>query len=784
MLTLNDGRSELWQWDTKRKLTVDAECSQVHFSNKVFGRSIDIDVIDGVATIPDILLQTDKELTAWAFVGTAENGYTKISKVFKVNKRNKPADYVFTPPEQTTIAEIMERIDDLEAIQDPDAIKNAVDDYLANNPIKVEETDPTIPDWAKQPNPPYVKIPDKLPNPYSITFTGAVNASYDGSSAVEIKIPDSGGNADQTEPMEDDIPKVFFGAALPQTKDDTIMPFRYISKTKDISGYCKTKAQGNSSMAFPKKNQTVKLYADAECIEKLKVDFKGWGKQNKFCFKANWIDLTHARNIVSARLWGDVVKSRQNYEEIPELLRTSPNQGAVNGFPVKVYAGGVYQGRYTLNIPKDAWMANMDDELDTHCILCGENYESGCFRAEAVIDGSDWTDEIHDTVPNSIKTRWNEAIRFVLNSTDEEFVAGIDNYFDVDSLIDYYIFGVLINNRDGFGKNQLYMTYDGQKWYATVYDMDCVFGTYFDALLEYDYPRTSFEDFLQDREGNLLYIRLEKLFTEQIKTRYMELKDGVLSLPNIINHFERFTDIAPPDLVEEDYAETTAGGAFTAIPLQTQSNIQQIRDYIINRYPYVESYILSLGVTGNLLYRLPEETTFDGVDDYIDTGVKLFDEPKDFTIICDATYEEGIDTYKGIYTAWQNDTGGEYQACGIFCTTVCLGNDGYGFTVANGTDLSGSTVAITCNTPGICKHALVVRAGKLSAVHYATTAGSVATATAPPEADVYYAHNHTLTIGCSVGWWQTRENFTSMTMHNFEIWDYAMTAEEFAEKLA
>ena len=106
MLTLNDGRSELWQWDTGRTLSVDADCSQVHFSNKVFGRSIDVDVVDGTAIIPDVLLQTDKDLNVWAFVGTAENGYTKISKTFNVNRRNKPADYVFTPVEQTTIAEI------------------------------------------------------------------------------------------------------------------------------------------------------------------------------------------------------------------------------------------------------------------------------------------------------------------------------------------------------------------------------------------------------------------------------------------------------------------------------------------------------------------------------------------------------------------------------------------------------------------------------------------------------------------------------------------------------
>ena len=112
-MLLDDGRSELWQWDTGRTLSVDADCSQVHFSNNVFGRSIDVDVVDGAAIIPDILLQTDKDLNVWAFVGTAENGYTKIRKTFKVNRRNKPADYVFTPTEQMTLQMIQLQIGDL-----------------------------------------------------------------------------------------------------------------------------------------------------------------------------------------------------------------------------------------------------------------------------------------------------------------------------------------------------------------------------------------------------------------------------------------------------------------------------------------------------------------------------------------------------------------------------------------------------------------------------------------------------------------------------------------------
>lgn len=183
MLTLQDGRTELWQWDTGRALTVDAECSQVHFSNKVFGRSIDVDVIEGLAAIPDILLQTDNELNVWAFVGTAENGYTKISKTFKVNRRNKPADYVFTPPDQTSIEEIKERLEYLE--------QNPIVPDLSNYATKDEI--PDVSGFATKEEIPV--IPEALPNPNALTFTGAVNATYDGSTAVSVEIP-SGGSTD------------------------------------------------------------------------------------------------------------------------------------------------------------------------------------------------------------------------------------------------------------------------------------------------------------------------------------------------------------------------------------------------------------------------------------------------------------------------------------------------------------------------------------------------------------------------------------------------------------
>ena len=399
-----------------------------------------------------------------------------------------------------------------------------------------------------------------------------------------------------SEPRENDIPKVFIDGVIPTTKDEVLAELTYISKTLTFHSYIEIKCQGNSSMSYPKKNFTIKLFKDVDRSEKQKIAFKNWGKQNKFCLKANWIDISHLRNVVSAQLWSDIVESRSNYDTLPDLLRESPNNGAIDGFPIKVYNNGIYQGRYTWNIPKDKWMTNMDDDLDEHCILCGENYDSGCFRAAALIDESDWTDEIHDACPDSIKTSWNNAIDFVMNSSDDDFKANIENYFDLQSLLDYHIYGMYMCGIDQYGKNQIYMTYDGTKWIASMYDMDSTWGLYWNGqtLLGTDYGRDQYEDQIQGRLGNLLYERLEQNFFAELVARWNELKTSALTMSNIINRFEKMSDMVPLDLVKEDYASTTGNGAYTGIPSVTKNNLQQIRNFAAGRRAWTDAYFAAL----------------------------------------------------------------------------------------------------------------------------------------------------------------------------------------------
>ena len=113
-ITIADGRGALWQWDTGRRLRVGSGVEQIHYQNKCFGRSVDVDVgNDGTAIIPDELLQDWHPLTAYVYVTDDTGAYTMVQQDFVVHKRAKPAGYVYTPTDKMTLQAIQRQIGDL-----------------------------------------------------------------------------------------------------------------------------------------------------------------------------------------------------------------------------------------------------------------------------------------------------------------------------------------------------------------------------------------------------------------------------------------------------------------------------------------------------------------------------------------------------------------------------------------------------------------------------------------------------------------------------------------------
>ncbi len=330
-----------------------------------------------------------------------------------------------------------------------------------------------------------------------------------------------------------DIPKLYFEgniSGMEDKKDERNISIHYKDEEQSFQGFAKIKVQGTSSLQYEKKNYTIKLYADDACEEALNVDL-GWGEENKYCLKANWIDRTHARNVVSARLVSQIQKAYN-------IMTAAPCNGAVDGFPVEIYSNGSFLGLYTFNIPKDSWQFGMDSKNPNHIVIGGEGWwPANFFREEP--DFGTWEVEAGEANDATLE-KMRRVFHFVMNSTDAEFVEAFDNYLDLDATLNYYIFAELAYLDDNRGKNMLMATYDGSKWYPSLYDLDSSWGVYYNGLKEYPYQTTP-----MNMAENLLFARVEKNFPQELAQRYFELRTGILSDENIMAEFEAFRSQIP-----------------------------------------------------------------------------------------------------------------------------------------------------------------------------------------------------------------------------------------------
>lgn len=107
---------KLYQWDTNRAVVVnDLNIQEVHFANCLCNEALVCEVKPGfggrIAVIPNELLQEYVDIKAWAYDA---NNHTKYCATFPIEKRTKPADYVYTPTEVKRYEALEERIGKVE----------------------------------------------------------------------------------------------------------------------------------------------------------------------------------------------------------------------------------------------------------------------------------------------------------------------------------------------------------------------------------------------------------------------------------------------------------------------------------------------------------------------------------------------------------------------------------------------------------------------------------------------------------------------------------------------
>ena len=375
----------------------------------------------------------------------------------------------------------------------------------------------------------------------------------------------------------------------------------------------KFKVQGRTSAGLPEKNYTLTFDRDY-------VFLKEFGYQNKYVIKANYTDFSQSKNVVSARVWGKVRHQHDSLSAITNSddeyladaqgnhilgitdpqLAVGKNAGAVDGMPIAVMVNDEFWGLYTLNVPKDGYMAKMPAKSGYAIVSVGWSNLGHQVDTGNTSDFGDVEIEYCGSSSTAwVQSSFNQMLTALNSNYDDKsaFDAALRDYLDIDSAIDYYCYSVLIDNIDGINSNFLFQTFNGKKWYIAAYDLDETFGTTkdFNSILRAN-SNNSMSDlqngikhfgmtFENTAKNSRLFAQLWKYHKDDIIKRTQNLIDTVMSAEEVSSMFLEFAQDIHLYLYMQD-AKRWRNKPYTSIV-----NINQITNWYSQRVAWAQKVI-------------------------------------------------------------------------------------------------------------------------------------------------------------------------------------------------
>ncbi|HDT2161450.1 TPA: CotH kinase family protein, partial [Klebsiella pneumoniae] len=207
-----------------------------------------------------------------------------------------------------------------------------------------------------------------LDNLYSLSMLGGALMPLDGFDPDAISVEARETYSEQyTFPKPGNIIKIFVNSpsGIPASKGAGEY---YTTATIDIDGeilnipYSSISVQGDSSAAYAKKNLNIGLYIDDKYDDSFTLKIGDCLPHDEWTFKANWIDHTNLRNLMSYRLWERMMASRDGWpkRDIDNYYvgKTGLDEmdtratGYPVGYPCVMYINGDFYGIGALAIGK------------------------------------------------------------------------------------------------------------------------------------------------------------------------------------------------------------------------------------------------------------------------------------------------------------------------------------------------------------------------------------------------------------------------------------------------
>lgn len=344
-----DGRSYFYQWDINRQIEVsDPTIKEVHFCNRTDVCSLVVEVVDGIANVPNLLLQSGFNIRVFGYDGQA----TLHEATFEVKARTKPTDYIYTETEIKQFSDLESRIDEIErkGISE-EVINTAVNNYLEENPIEMEGYATTE----------YV---DEAVSNVEVDLTDYATKAY---VAEEVAKVSSGGDIDLSEyAKKSDIPDV--------SSFISSIPAEYVTESElEAKGYAKASALNDKANT----NHTHTEYAKTKHTHDM-ADVNGL--QNALSDKATQADIDkaielHNHNSLYAPIThshGDEYAAKSHTHSYNNLL-DKPTIPSVAGLASESYVNAAIKN---INIPSVEGLATkeyVDDAIANIEISGGED---------------------------------------------------------------------------------------------------------------------------------------------------------------------------------------------------------------------------------------------------------------------------------------------------------------------------------------------------------------------------------------------------------------------------
>ncbi|MEG2493129.1 MAG: CotH kinase family protein [Rikenellaceae bacterium] len=279
----------------------------------------------------------------------------------------------------------------------------------------------------------------------------------------------------------------------------------------------------------------------------------GLRKDSDWILDAMATDNIRMRNRVATDIWNDLHKLGYAASE-PKAVP------ATRGKMVEIYYNNEYHGLYCFTERVDRKQLNLDktngylykaEGWDK--IITFSGYNAGYLPSTGSERWEDGEEGYQAEYPETfVWTPLVDFVKFVCDSNDQQLGAGIASRFDMNNLVDFFIFNNIMGSTDNCAKNTFIGVYNyaspdlaSKRLFYSVWDLDGTFGRNY-AMERTSpgrgivcFPYSNYSD-----ADNKLIIRLAKTngggFGDKVKARWAEVKDGVCSKAQLSDRFKRY----------------------------------------------------------------------------------------------------------------------------------------------------------------------------------------------------------------------------------------------------